>query len=278
VSGPGRCAPRRGTVGTRRECTPDGVRAPSSRPVRVPRRGLPRRRRHVLSRLRQRGDRRATRLMCELVGTGRLSAVCQQTERNPSTHDGPEHTKCLVRHGMDAFHRSLKVETRVRTPLGVLTVEPQVAARFVSLTWGFLVSGDHLVVSGSCHSVQPMMGRGPEIVPNLCPDCAHPPGHDPTTTPPVWPPGQGRALAGVSRRNSVDRVCTGEPGATVGRRVAMAAERLGSTLATRRCAQRSGVPAPFSGSSLTSRRSAARGTTTRRPSLMLGSSPPRTSW
>jgi hypothetical protein len=58
------------------------------------------------------------------------------------------------------------VETRVRTPLGVPTVEPQLAARFVSLTRDFLVSGDHLVVSGSCHAVQPMMGRGPEIVPN----------------------------------------------------------------------------------------------------------------
>jgi hypothetical protein len=64
---------------------------------------------------------------------------------------------------MDGFHRSLKVETRVRTPLGVLTVEPQVVARFVPLTWGFLVLGDHLVVSGSCHAVRPMMGRGPEI-------------------------------------------------------------------------------------------------------------------
>ena len=104
-------------------------------------------------------------LMCEPVGTGQLSAVCQQTERNPSAHDGPECTKCLVRSGMDGFHRSLKVETRVRTPLGVHS-KPQVAARFVSLTWGFLVSGDHLVVSGSCHSVQPMKGRGPEIVPN----------------------------------------------------------------------------------------------------------------
>jgi hypothetical protein len=41
----------------------------------------------------------------------------------------------------------------------VLTVEAQVAA------WGFLVS-DHLVVSGSCNAVQPMMGRGPETVPN----------------------------------------------------------------------------------------------------------------
>jgi hypothetical protein len=67
---------------------------------------------------------------------------------------------------MDGIHRSLKVETRVRTPLGVLSVEPQVAARCVSLTWGLLVSGDHLVVSGSCHAVQPMMGCGPEIVPN----------------------------------------------------------------------------------------------------------------
>ena len=48
--------------------------------------------------------------------------------------------------------RPLKVATRVRIPLGVLTVEPQVAARFVPLSWGFLVSDDHLVVSGSCHA------------------------------------------------------------------------------------------------------------------------------
>src|ERR687898_2229496 len=47
--------------------------------------------------------------------------------------------------------RPLKVATRVRIPLGVLTVEPQVAARFVPLSWGFLVSDDHLVVYGSCH-------------------------------------------------------------------------------------------------------------------------------
>jgi hypothetical protein len=45
--------------------------------------------------------------------------------------------------------------------LGVLTVEAQVAAGFVPLTWGFLVSGDHLVVSGSCYAVPPMMGPWP---------------------------------------------------------------------------------------------------------------------
>jgi hypothetical protein len=44
--------------------------------------------------------------------------------------------------------------------------KPQVGTAFVALAWGFLVSGDHLVVSGSCHAVQPMIGRSPEIVPN----------------------------------------------------------------------------------------------------------------
>jgi hypothetical protein len=73
--------------------------------------------------------------------------------------------RCRSYASAQEHRRSLKVETRVRTPLGVLTVEPQVGTAFVALTWGFLVSGDHLVVSGSCLAVQPMMGRGPEIVP-----------------------------------------------------------------------------------------------------------------
>jgi hypothetical protein len=63
--------------------------------------------------------------------------------------------------------------------LGVLTVEPPVAAPFVPLIWGFLVSDDHLVVSGSCHAVQPMMGcalRLCPIVPRLCPPTG--PGFD----------------------------------------------------------------------------------------------------
>jgi hypothetical protein len=82
-------------------------------------------------------------------------------------------------------------------PVGVLDLEPQVAARFVSLTWGFLVSGGHLVVSGSCHAVQPMMGRGPEIVPN----CAQiVPSHQATSRrlpSRAGAGGQGRALARV---------------------------------------------------------------------------------
>ena len=169
--------------------------------------------------------------------------------------------KCLVRHAMDGFHRSLKVETRVRTPLGVHTVEPQVAARFASLTWGFIVSGDHLVVSGSCHAVQPMMGRGPDIVPRLCP----PTGPRFDDYPPARPPVARDGVARASRREPVDRVCL--RARPCGRCVGMAAG--GRSLATRRCAQRSGVAAPLPGSARTSRRSAARGTTTRRPSLML---------
>jgi hypothetical protein len=50
---------------------------------------------------------------------------------------------------------------------------------------------------------------------------------------------------------------------------------LGISTPTRCCAQPGGVPAP---SQATSRRSAARGTTTQRPSPTLGSSPPPTSW
>jgi hypothetical protein len=61
---------------------------------------------------------------------------------------------------MDRSHRSLKVATRVRIPLGVLAVKPQVGAAIWSLTWGFFVSGGHVVVSGSYHAVQPVMWRG----------------------------------------------------------------------------------------------------------------------
>jgi hypothetical protein len=49
------------------------------------------------------------------------------------------------------------VETRVRTPLGVHAEKPQVGAGIWPLTWGFVVSGDHLVASGSYHAVQPVM-------------------------------------------------------------------------------------------------------------------------
>ena len=146
---------------------------------------------------------------------------------------------------MDGFHRSLKVETRVRTPLGVHTVEPQVAARFASLTWGFIVSGDHLVVSGSCHAVQPMMGRGPDIVPRLCP----PTGPRFDDYPPARPPVARDGVARASRREPVDRVCL--RARPCGRCVGMAAG--GRSLATRRCAQRSGVAAPLPGSARTSR-------------------------
>jgi hypothetical protein len=55
----------------------------------------------------------------EAAVTQMLSAVCQQTARNPRTADGLQRMKCLVRHGIDGFHHPLKVETRVRTPLGV---------------------------------------------------------------------------------------------------------------------------------------------------------------
>src|SRR5215207_10456901 len=62
---------------------------------------------------------RAERNAIEAALIRRLSAVCQQTARNPRTADGLHRTKCLVRDGMDGFHRSLKVATRVRIPLGV---------------------------------------------------------------------------------------------------------------------------------------------------------------
>jgi hypothetical protein len=87
--------------------------------------------------------------IAELIGIGAaaeaagLSAVCQQTARNPRTADGLHRTECLVREGMDGFHRSLKVETRVRTPLGVLVEKPQVGARRWPLTWGFAAVGGH---------------------------------------------------------------------------------------------------------------------------------------
>jgi hypothetical protein len=170
--------------------------------------------------------------------------------------------------------RSLKVETRVRTPLGVLTVKPQVGTAFVALTWRFLVSRDHPVVSGSCHTVQPMMGRGPEIVLRLCSPAAPRSDDNPPARPPVAKGGRRPWCREVIRSTVAahgrDRC---------GRRLGVAAVRLGSIFgdATLR-ARRSSVPAPLLGSRLTSRRSAARGTTTRRPSLMLGSSPPRTSW
>jgi hypothetical protein len=127
----------------------------------------------------------------------RPSALCQQTGRDHAARNRPEATVTTAMDVLYGLHRSLKVETRVRTPLGVLDLEPQVAVRFVSLTWGFLVSGGHLVVSGSCHAVQPMMGRGPEIVPN----CAQiVPSHQATSRrlpSRAGAGGQGRALARV---------------------------------------------------------------------------------
>jgi hypothetical protein len=60
-----------------------------------------------------------------------LSADCQQTPRHPRARSGLWRTKCLVRHGKDGFHRSLKVETRVRTPLGVHVVGGITLSRLV---------------------------------------------------------------------------------------------------------------------------------------------------
>jgi hypothetical protein len=123
---------------------------------------------------------------------------------------------------MDRSHRSLKVATRVRIPLGVLTVEPPVAAPFVPLIWGFLVSDDHLVVSGSCHAVQPMMGCALRLCPIV-------PTHRTrirrlfSARPPVakggrWPGCRGVTRSTVSAHGRDRR----------GRRVGLAAERMAS--------------------------------------------------
>jgi hypothetical protein len=144
----------------------------------------------------------------------------------------PRHqAKCTQWVSINDSDRSLKVETRVRTPLGVLTIKPQVGTAFVALTWRFLVSGDHLVVSGSCQAVQPMMGRGPEIVPRLCPPAAPRSDDNPPARPPVakggrrpWCRGVIRSTVAAHRRD----------------RCGVASEwprcALGRSLATRRCA------------------------------------------